>query len=42
MKKLLFLALAAVAGYIAYSKQQKQHATQDLWSEATDSVPRSS
>jgi uncharacterized protein YbcC (UPF0753/DUF2309 family) len=41
MKKLLLLALAGIAGYIAYTKQQKQHATQDLWSEATDSVPRS-
>jgi hypothetical protein len=41
MKKLLFLALVAVAGYVAYAKQQKQHATQDLWSEATDSVNRS-
>jgi hypothetical protein len=41
MKKLLLLALAGVAGYLAY-KKQSETATQDLWSEATDSVPRSS
>ena len=41
MKKLLLLVLVGIAGYIAYTKQQKQHATQDLWSEATDSVNRS-
>jgi hypothetical protein len=40
MKKLLLLVIAGVIGYIAYTKQQKQHATQDLWSEATDSVNR--
>jgi hypothetical protein len=38
MKKLLLLVLAGVAGYLAYSKQKSQQATQDLWSEATDSV----
>jgi hypothetical protein len=41
MKKLLLLALAGVAGYLAFNKQKHQQATQDLWSEATDSVPRS-
>jgi hypothetical protein len=41
MKKLLLLVIAGIAGYIAYTKQQKQHATQDLWSEATDNVNRS-
>jgi hypothetical protein len=40
MKKLLMLALAGVLGYVAYTKQQKHSATQDLWSEATDNVPR--
>lgn len=41
MKKLLLLVLAGIAGYLIFSKQQKQQATQDLWSEATDSVSRS-
>lgn len=41
MKKLLLLALAGIAGYVAFTKQKHQKATQDLWSEATDSVPRS-
>ncbi|MGH3366055.1 MAG: DLW-39 family protein [Nocardioidaceae bacterium] len=38
MKKLLLLALAGVAGYLALNKIKSQQATQDLWSEATDGV----
>ncbi|HET7328628.1 MAG TPA: DLW-39 family protein [Nocardioidaceae bacterium] len=41
MKKLLVVAAAAVGAYVAFNKSKSQHATQDLWAEATDSVDKS-
>lgn len=42
MKKLLLIALAAVAGLFVYRQIQADRAEQDLWTEATDSVPAGS
>jgi hypothetical protein len=38
MKKLLLVAAAAGAAYVAVTKVRQHQATQDLWAEATDSV----
>ncbi len=38
MKKALVVALAAVAGLLAWRKLQADQAEQDLWAEATDTV----
>ena len=38
MKKLLLLALAAIAGLLVYRQVQSGKAEQDLWAEATDPV----
>ena len=38
MKKLIVVALAAVAGLVAWRKVQSGQAEQDLWAEATDTV----
>jgi hypothetical protein len=38
MKKLLLLATAA-AGFAAWRKMKADKAEQDLWAEATDTVP---
>ena len=35
VKKLIVLALAAVAGYLVYRKISADRAEQDLWNEAT-------
>ncbi|WP_233521550.1 DLW-39 family protein [Streptomyces triticagri] len=42
MKKLLLVALAAVGGLLVYRQIQADRAEQDLWTEATDSVPTGS
>ncbi|NUS12994.1 MAG: hypothetical protein HOY69_16605 [Streptomyces sp.] len=42
MKKFLLVALAAVAGLFVYRQIQADRAEQDLWTEATDSVPAGS
>jgi hypothetical protein len=42
VKKLLLIALAAVGGLLVYRQIQADRAEQDLWTEATDSVPSSS
>jgi hypothetical protein len=39
MKKLILVALAAVAGLLVYRQIQADRAEQDLWTEATDAVP---
>jgi hypothetical protein len=39
MKKILLIALAAVAGLFVYRQIQADRAEQDLWTEATDTVP---
>ncbi|MGP3967837.1 DLW-39 family protein [Streptomyces sp. 6N223] len=39
MKKLLLLALAVIGGLLVYRQIQADKAEQDLWTEATDSVP---
>ncbi|THA25462.1 hypothetical protein E4198_12695 [Streptomyces sp. RKND-216] len=39
VKKLLLVALAAVGGLLVYRQIQADRAEQDLWTEATDSVP---
>ena len=39
MKKLILVALAAVAGVLVYRQVQADRAEQDLWTEATDPVP---
>lgn len=39
MKKLLLVALAAIGGLLVYRQIQADRAEQDLWTEATDSVP---
>jgi hypothetical protein len=39
VKKLLLVAVAAVAGLLVYRQIQADKADQDLWTEATDSVP---
>ncbi|WP_405584184.1 DLW-39 family protein [Streptomyces sp. NBC_01190] len=39
MKKILLVALAAVAGLFVYRQIQADRAEQDLWTEATDAVP---
>ena len=41
MKKLLLVALAAIGGLLVYRQIQAGRAEQDLWTEATDSVPAS-
>ncbi len=41
MKKLLVLLLAAVGGFLVYRQVQSNRAEQDLWTEATDTVPSS-
>ena len=40
MKKLLLVALAAIGGLLVYRQIQADRAEQDLWTEATDSVPQ--
>ncbi|MTE19983.1 hypothetical protein F0L17_12820 [Streptomyces sp. TRM43335] len=42
VKKLLLIALAAVGGLLVYRQIQADRAEQDLWTEATDSVPAGS
>lgn len=42
VKKLLLVALAAIGGLLVYRQIQADRAEQDLWTEATDSVPSSS
>jgi hypothetical protein len=42
VKKLLLVALAAIGGFLVYRQIQADRAEQDLWTEATDSVPASS
>ncbi|NGN63911.1 hypothetical protein G5C51_08335 [Streptomyces sp. A7024] len=42
VKKLLLIALAAVGGLLVYRQVQADRAEQDLWTEATDSVPSGS
>ncbi|MDT0307013.1 DLW-39 family protein [Streptomyces sp. DSM 44917] len=42
MKKLLLFALAVVGGLLVYRQIQADRAEQDLWTEATDSVPSGS
>lgn len=42
MKKLLLIALAAIGGFLVYRQIQADRAEQDLWTEATDSVPANS
>ncbi|HWU11462.1 MULTISPECIES: DLW-39 family protein [Streptomyces] len=42
MKKLLVVALAAIGGLLVYRQIQADRAEQDLWTEATDSVPAGS
>lgn len=42
VKKFLLIALAAVAGLFVYRQIQADRAEQDLWTEATDSVPAGS
>ncbi|GAB2574789.1 hypothetical protein GCM10027168_04630 [Streptomyces capparidis] len=42
MKKFLLIALAAVGGLFVYRQVQANRAEQDLWTEATDSVPAGS
>ncbi|MBW1598839.1 hypothetical protein HPT28_17745 [Streptomyces sp. JJ38] len=39
VKKLLLFALAAIGGLLVYRQIQADRAEQDLWTEATDSVP---
>ncbi|MYS14085.1 hypothetical protein GTW73_09005 [Streptomyces sp. SID4982] len=39
VKKLLLVALAAIGGLLVYRQIQADRAEQDLWTEATDSVP---
>lgn len=41
MKKLLFLAVAAVGAVVAKKKIDESKAEQALWAEATDAVKRS-
>lgn len=42
MKKLLLIALVAIGGFLVYRQVQADRAEQDLWTEATDSVPTGS
>jgi hypothetical protein len=42
VKKLLLVALAAIGGLLVYRQIQADRAEQDLWTEATDSVPNGS
>jgi hypothetical protein len=42
VKKLLLLALVAIGGFLVYRQVQADRAEQDLWTEATDSVPNGS
>ncbi|THA35040.1 hypothetical protein E6W17_28330 [Streptomyces sp. A1547] len=42
VKKLLLVALAAIGGLLVYRQIQADRAEQDLWTEATDSVPSGS
>jgi len=42
VKKLLLVALAAIGGLLVYRQIQADRAEQDLWTEATDSVPTGS
>lgn len=42
MKKFLLVALAAIGGLLVYRQIQADRAEQDLWTEATDSVPAGS
>ncbi|MGK5532335.1 DLW-39 family protein [Streptomyces sp. URMC 129] len=39
MKKLLLFSLVAVGGLFVYQQLVSSKAEQDLWTEATDSVP---
>ena len=38
MKKLIVVAVAAVAGLLAWRRMQAGQAEQNLWAEATDTV----
>ena len=38
MKRVLALAAAAVAGYAAWTKVQRDREERDLWAEVTDDV----
>lgn len=40
-KKILFTALATIAGYVGYRRYQSGQEERDLWAEATDPVPPS-
>ncbi|MBO8193246.1 hypothetical protein ITI46_16450 [Streptomyces oryzae] len=42
VKKLFLVALAAIGGLLVYRQIQADRAEQDLWTEATDSVPAGS
>ncbi|MFB4193243.1 DLW-39 family protein [Streptomyces carpaticus] len=42
MKKLLLVALATVGGLLVYRQLQAKKAEDDLWTEATDTVPSDS
>jgi hypothetical protein len=42
VKKFLLVALAAIGGLLVYRQIQADRAEQDLWTEATDSVPAGS
>lgn len=42
VKKLLLVVLAAIGGLLVYRQIQADRAEQDLWTEATDSVPAGS
>ena len=42
VKKFLLVALAAIGGLLVYRQIQADRAEQDLWTEATDSVPTGS
>ncbi|QQN78456.1 hypothetical protein IPZ77_14140 [Streptomyces sp. XC 2026] len=42
VKKLLLVALATVGGLLVYRQLQAKKAEDDLWTEATDTVPADS
>jgi hypothetical protein len=39
MKKLLLLAVAVLGGLMVYRQFRSERSTQDLWAEASDTVP---
>jgi hypothetical protein len=39
MKKLILLAVAVVGGLLVYRQFRSEKSTQDLWAEASDTVP---